>query len=407
VAIDTDPQSVAFAMGDPDAPVEIVEFTDYQCPYCQRHGLQTMPLVIENLVESGQAYYAIKDLPLEGIHPEARSASIAARCAGDQDAYLPMHDAIFENQAEWSGVADGANAIFSDLAAELDLDVDAFDTCLVDDRLAEGVQANVDEAQALGIGGTPFFFVDGYAMTGAQPYEVFEVVVELAEDDALGQVLEEQARQAYAAMLAQQAAAAQPTPALPNEPVDVPLGDAHAIGDPDAPVTIVEYTDYQCPFCARHAQQTFGQIADELIESGQVRYVFKALPLDQIHPQAALAAEAARCAGAQEADKFVAMHDRLFEEQRSWSGQADAADLFVSYADDLGLDGGDFTACLESGQFQAAVQADALEARDLGFNGTPAFLINGQPLVGAQPYEVFEQAIESLVAESPEQTAVN
>ena len=117
VTLATEPEAVAFAMGNPDAPVQIIEFTDYECPYCRRYALGTLPEVIENLVESDRVFYAVKDLPLDAIHPGARSASVAARCAGEQDAYLPMHDAIFSAQAEWRGAGEGAEVIFAELAS--------------------------------------------------------------------------------------------------------------------------------------------------------------------------------------------------------------------------------------------------------------------------------------------------
>jgi protein-disulfide isomerase len=126
--------------------------------------------------------------------------------------------------------------------------------------------------------------------------------------------------------------------------------------------------------------------------------VFKDLPLTSIHPQAVLAAEATRCAGDQDEEAHFPMHKLLFEKQKDWSGKSNAAELFVEYAGELGLDSADMQTCLEEHEFEAAVQADLQEAMELGFNGTPAFLINGQPLVGAQPFEVFAQAIESLLA---------
>ncbi|MFC2026312.1 DsbA family protein, partial [Chloroflexota bacterium] len=168
-------------------------------------------------------------------------------------------------------------------------------------------------------------------------------------------------------------------------------------GDPDAPVTIIEYTDFQCPFCARHALQTFMQIDESLVQTGKVRYVFKDLPLTGLHPQAKLAAEAARCAGAQDQDAYLAMHNLLFEKQQMWSGKASAAELFAGYAVDIGLDGESLQTCLVEHKFEAAVQADMKEATEIGFNGTPAFLINGQALVGAQPFDVFEATVESLI----------
>ena len=165
-------------------------------------------------------------------------------------------------------------------------------------------------------------------------------------------------------------------------------------------MTIVEYTDYQCPYCARHASQTFNKIAEDLVETGQVRYVFKDMPLTSIHPQAMLAAEAARCAGVQNDDAFVTMHNLLFENQGAWSGNSDASDLFASYAAEIGLDSSDFESCINDHTFESAVRADIQEAMQVGITGTPAFIINGQLMFGAQPYEVFEQAVDILLAEA-------
>ncbi len=392
------PEALAFAMGDPDAPVQIIEFSDYQCPFCARHAAETAPALIENLVESGRVFYGIKDLPLDGIHPQARTASVAARCAGEQDEYLAMRNAIFATQPVWNNAGEKTEAVFVGLAQSLDLDIDAFTTCTADDSQADNVQANLEEALSKGVSSTPVTFVDGYAIAGAQPYELFEMAVKLAEAGELDAAVEAQARLAYQAMLEQQVA--QQMPAPPVEAAEVNVEDAYAIGDPDAPVTIIEYTDYQCSFCARHALQTFSQIEEELIDSGRVRYVFRDMPLTNIHPQATLAAEAARCAGAHDQEAFVAMHDLLFENQRAWSGNSSAADLFAGYAVEIGLDNADFTTCLENHEFEAAVQADTEEALSLGINGTPAFLINGEPVFGAQPYELFAQAVDTLIAEA-------
>jgi protein-disulfide isomerase len=263
------------------------------------------------------------------------------------------------------------------------------------------VQANVDEAMALGINGTPFFFLDGYGLSGAQPYELFEAAVELAENDELDDVIEAQAREYYDAMVAQAEAMARQA----AEPVEVSLENAHVIGDADAPVTIVEYTDFQCPYCARHALETFPQIEEDLVETGKVRYVFKDLPLISIHPQAMLAAEASQCAGAQ--DGYLAMHTKLFEEQETWSGQADAAELFAGYAAEIGLDGETFTSCLENHETVDAVQADMEEAISAGITGTPAFLINGRLVSGGMPFEAFEQAVEAAIAEGAARPAGN
>lgn len=375
----------AGVMGDPQAPVTIVEFTDYQCPYCARHSLDTMPDIVREMVDAGRVYYILKDLPLDQLHPDARSAAVAARCAGEQEMYWEMHDIIFDTQDEWAGQGAGANDLYIEYAINLSLDDEAFEACLVSGRFDQEVEANASEARALGISGTPFFFVDGYPLNGARPFEHFQIAVELAEEGRLAEAYTppEQPQQPQ-------------QPQQPSGPQEVPIGDAYSIGDPTAPITIVEYTDFQCPFCSRHYQQTYPQIVEQYVEAGIVRYVFKDFPLNSIHPQAAKAAEAARCAGDQEA--YLAMHDILFERQNEWSGK-DPIAIFNGYAEEISLDRDSFKQCLSNGTYASAVDADLQEGIDLGVNGTPAFFINGYPVSGAQPFTLFEQAIEQLLAE--------
>lgn len=380
------PANVAGALGDPDAPVRIVEYSDYQCPYCQRHSLETLPQILSQMIETGQVYYIFKDFPLESIHPQARAAANAARCAGDQDAYWQMHDALFASQNQW--VNGTAAEVFAGLAADLALDVDSFNECVSGGRHDAVVQASIDEALSLGVRSTPTFFIDGYPLAGAYPFDAFAFIVEHAEAGTLAELFRQQA---------EQAAAPQQPPAEPSGPVDVPIDDAYSIGSPEAPVTIVEYTDYQCPFCWRHFQQTFPLIKANYIDTGLVRYVFKDLPLTSIHPQAFAAAEAARCAGEQEA--YVAMHDLLFFKQEEWGGRSDAAALFSEYAAELNLNRARFDACLSSRQYEAAVTADLEEGMGFGVRGTPTFFINGHFLSGAQPYSVFEQIIDSMASQ--------
>lgn len=372
----------AGAMGDPDAPVTIVEFTDYQCPYCSRHSIDTMPQIISEFVDTGRVYYILKDLPLDQLHPDARSAAQAARCAGDQDAYWEMHDEIFANQAEWAGQGEAAADLFVSYAAGLGLDESALTACLESGEHEEAVEVNVAEARSLGVTGTPMFYVDGYPLNGARPFEHFQLAVQYAEEGRLAE--------AYAP------AEQQPQePSGPPQPVDVEIADAYSIGDPDAPVTIVEFTDFQCPFCVRHFQQTYPKIVQEYVETGVVRYVFKDFPLNSIHPQAAEAAQAARCAGDQ--DAYLEMHDLLFQRQQMWSGDQ-STEVFISLAEDLDLDADTFSQCLTSGMYEDAVEADLDQGIQLGVTGTPAFFLNGYAVSGAQPFSLFEQAIESLLA---------
>ncbi len=373
----------AGAMGDPNAPVTIVEFTDYQCPYCSQHSLQTLPNIVSEFVETGRVYYILKDLPLDQLHPDARAAAEAARCAGDQGDYWAMHDQIFANQSLWAGQGEKAAQLFVDYAVALGLDESAMTACLESNRFEADVEANVAEARSLGISGTPMFFVDGYPLNGARPFEHFQLAVQYAEDGTLAEAYAPQEPQAQ-------------EPSAPPTPADVEIGDAFILGDPDAPITIIEFTDFQCPFCVRHFQQTYPSIVEEYVDTGTVRYVFKDFPLNSIHPQAAEAAQAARCAGDQGA--FLDMHDVLFQRQEQWSGQTPTT-IFVGYAEELSLDASDFEQCLTSGKYEAAVNADLDQGVQLGVTGTPAFFINGYLISGAQPYSLFQQAIEGLLAE--------
>ncbi|MCH7952148.1 DsbA family protein [Patescibacteria group bacterium] len=180
--------------------------------------------------------------------------------------------------------------------------------------------------------------------------------------------------------------------ALPDETWKKLLANpAASKGDENAPVTMVEFTDYQCPFCSRHFSDAQPQIEKEYVETGKVRYLIRDLPLP-IHPNAPAAAEAARCAG--DKGKYWEMHDVLFQKQGEWSS-GNSTELFTRYAGDLGLNSGEFSSCLTGGKHTDAVNADLSLAQQVGASGTPAFFINGKIMIGAQPFSAFQQAIEA------------
>ena len=168
-------------------------------------------------------------------------------------------------------------------------------------------------------------------------------------------------------------------------------GAAAVKGNDNAPVTIVEYSDYQCPYCARFFSQTLPGLLRDYVEKGKVNLVYKDLPLP-FHQNAKSAAIAARCAGDQ--DDYWGMHDLLFENNPVWSASANVEELFVSYADKLKMNTVKFKECLSSGKFDKLIEANIVEANNAGLSGTPSFLINGLSIVGAQPYTVFKQIIE-------------
>jgi len=294
-----------------------------------------------------------------------------------------MHDALFASQQEWSG-KDNADQIFASLASDLGLDTNALTQCLSEGRYADQVTRDVNDGQAAGVRGTPSFFFNGYYNSGALPYDAFVTILDWVKTGELEQVIADSIRRAQAT----------PTP-IPV--VDVPIGDAPTKGDPNAPVVIVEYSEYQCPFCKRYVDETLGQIIENYIETGQVYYAFKDFPLDQLHPNARTAAHAAHCAGEQ--GDYWGMHDLLFEKQAAWSGQGNAQDTFVSYAGSLDLDEAAFGDCMSSGRYSEVIEANLQEGAKFGVRGTPAFFVNGHFISGAQPYAVFEAAIESALTE--------
>lgn len=385
----------AGVLGDPDAPVKIAEFTDYQCPYCARHSQDTLPRILSDMIDTGRVYYAMYDMPLDSLHPSARLAATVARCAGAQGQYWEMHDLLFSRQDEWAGQD---ASWFNSLADELKLDTAAFTECVASGRYDGVIQASLDEAAQLGLQGTPSFFINGYRVfNGAQPFDVFDQVVRLAEEDQLDDAIRAAIRQQLTEQRAQEAQ--QQVPEAPREPVDVPIpADAVALGDPNAKIVLVEYTDYQCPFCARHHAQTYPQILSEYVDKGLVRYVIKDFPLESIHPQANLASQAAHCAGDQGA--YLKMHDMLFERQEQWTNDK-AADYFAQYAGEIGLDTTAFTQCLSSQKYAELVASQVNEGIGFNIDGTPGFFLNGQYIYGAQPFSVFKQAIDSLLQAQP------
>jgi protein-disulfide isomerase len=165
--------------------------------------------------------------------------------------------------------------------------------------------------------------------------------------------------------------------------VTVAAGDNPAKGPANAPVTLIEFSDFQCPYCAR-VTPTLKRLQEAYPD--KLRIVFRDLPL-AMHKNAQIAAEAAACANEQ--GKFWEMHDRLFANQ----AKLEAADL-KQHAVDLALDATAFNKCFDAGKYKANIKRDAEEAGRLGLSGTPAFFINGRLLVGAQPYESFVQVID-------------
>lgn len=200
-------------------------------------------------------------------------------------------------------------------------------------------------------------------------------------------------------LLAQQAVARPAGDTLPTSPMEV--GKEPFKGAANAKVAIIEFSDFQCPFCGKYDKETFPQLLKDYVDTGKVKYVWRDMPLG-FHPYAQKAAEAAQCAGEQ--GHFWEMHDRLFANQQSL-GESD----LPKHAEAIGIDANVFTQCLASGRHAADIQKDVADAGTAGISGTPSFLIgtvqpNGsvkilKKLVGAKAYTEFKNAIDPLLSQ--------
>lgn len=169
---------------------------------------------------------------------------------------------------------------------------------------------------------------------------------------------------------------------------DIPTENSYALGPKDAPITIVEFSDYQCPFCRRWHQEVYDQLLAAY--PNKIRFVYRNLPLTSIHPDAQGAAEAAMCAGEQNA--YWQFHNKLF------GSESLGNNVYIQYAQELGLNTTTFESCLNDHKYKKAVEDDSNFAIDLGIRSTPTFFINGLAVVGAQPLDVFKQVIDKELA---------
>jgi len=180
VSLDDDP-----VKGNPDATVTIVEFSDFQCPFCKRFHETTLPLILENYVDTGKVKFVYRDFPIVGIHPNgAVVTALAAECADDQGMFWQYHDKIFQNQKNWERLAtEDISVQLKGFAEELGLNTNQFNECLNSGKYLDEVNKDLQDGKSYGVTGTPGFFIGneegGYIkVTGAQPYSVFQSVLD-------------------------------------------------------------------------------------------------------------------------------------------------------------------------------------------------------------------------------------
>ena len=183
-------------------------------------------------------------------------------------------------------------------------------------------------------------------------------------------------------------------PAITCVDRELDLSSDPSIGDPNAPVTIVEYSDFECPFCARFVTGAYPRIKSNYVDTGKVRIVYKDFPLDHIHPLAVPAALVGSCIAREFGDQvFFAYHDLVYLQQTSLSEST-----IDAWARDLGLSDEQLNSCRNDPTMVDEIFADRDEGSGVGITGTPSFVINGELVVGAQSFEIFEQSIENALA---------
>ncbi|MBK9033774.1 MAG: thioredoxin domain-containing protein [Myxococcales bacterium] len=364
--------------GPADAPVTIVEFSDFACGYCNRaQG------VLRHLERQypGQIRWVFRTLPLD--EDTGTLASEAALAAARQGRFWPMHDRLFAVH----GRVDRAAVEL--IAVDLGLDLARFRDELDSGRARAAVLADLAVGRGLGITGTPAFFINGRAIAGAAPLSTFLRVVgeELVRSRDLGGAGDRYAQLTAGGRTVADSGAPPPQAAVLSEQDSYRIGlglPGHRRGPDDAAVTIVVWSDFLCPYCANQAPILDGLVA---AHPRDVRLVYRHLPLI-MHVGAELAAEAAVEAGRQ--GKFWAFHDQLFAASKGGLPR----DVLLERGKLAGLDVAALAAALADHRHRDVVAADAAAALSLGANGTPTLFVNGRALPGM----VDRDELESVIA---------
>jgi protein-disulfide isomerase len=385
-------------IGNADASVTMSEFSDYLCPFCERHYRQTLPELIEKYAVPGKVRFVFRDFPIPSLHPQAPAAAEAALCVGEQGAGLfwAMHDKIFESRGRWA-TAESPASLLQELAEAVDADMTAYLECVESGRMRERVDASVAAGEALGFNATPSFHfsgVDGqsYTLSGAHPVQKFSDWL-----DALLEGKEPPTPPPPELPFWANEEGLKPNPDRPGFTI---AGDPYK-GNPKAPVAVIEFSDFQCASCQRHALEAQPVIDEQFIDTGKVLWVFKNLPL-AMHANAPAAAAAAECAGDQ--GKFWDLHRLLFERAEEWT-DADPDSTIPPIAREAGLNIPRFRDCFNSRRSIERILGDIFDAHTVS-SSTPTFVVvhDGRAgvLRGARDAEQFVEFLESVLQKNPQ-----
>lgn len=370
--------------GSEKALVTWVIFSEFQCPFCDRIR-PTVEAMQERFGDKLRIVY--KHNPLD-FHPRAEPAARASIAAQNQGKFWEYHDLLFSNMSDLSDEA------FVRHATTLGLNLDKFKADMEAPETAARIQADVTLGRRVLAQGTPHSFVNGVRVRGAAPAPQFEQIIQAQIEKAEAALTPAQRNNPYEALQADanrgeaRMTNTAPTPAAPQAPpaaVEIPVTDANpSRGPADAKVTLVEYTDFECPFCGRFAANL-----DEALKApeldGKIRVVVKQFPLN-FHVNAELTAQAALAANAQ--GKFWEYHDVIWPNMRA----LDRASL-ERYAEQVGLNMQQFRADLDANKYQAQVRAEFAEGQRFGVQGTPTWFVNGVRYSGALPPEQIKQIL--------------
>jgi protein-disulfide isomerase len=382
--------------GSRTAAVTIVEFADFECPFCARAEVTLSRIRAEYGPETIRIVWKNSPLP---FHPNAKPAAEAATgvfaMTGSQG-FWKFHDAALH------GAGSLAPQSYEHWARDAGVvDIDAFRAGLASRSWADAIDKDLNEGKALGVFGTPTFFVNGLPLAGALPFPTFQGVIDSQIRAAEAKVAAGTPRDRIYAELARDNRA---NAELDDDDHDdaktvykVPLGSSPLRGSPAALVTIVEFADYECPFCIR-AEPTIKALREEY--GDKLRLVFKDSPL-AIHTRAEPATEAALEVRAEKGDAaFWAMHDALM------AGPSDlSSDALAQLAVRFGARAEAVKAAIAHHKHSKSIEEDQDLAEDLAAGGTPHFFINGRRLVGAQPKERFVAMIDEEVSRAEEVVA--
>lgn len=360
--------------GPEDALVTIIEFTDYQCPYCSRANS-----TIEDLVDANDdVRVVIRHNPLS-FHQRADEAAAAAVAAGAQGMFWEYHDLLFGSGSTLE------DAQLEGFAEELGLDVDQWQADRVSQATREVVAADQGAAVALNASGTPQFFINGERIRGAQPFEAFQNAVNAARTRAEAALEDGTEPAELYDVLMENVASLNDSDAadIAPDPIDIDTGSAPTLGDVDAPIELVVFTDFQCPFCVRFASTAF-EFAQE---NDDVRLSIMHFPLP-FHSDAHLAAQAS--VEAAEQGLFWEFYDVLHD-----NGTTVDRDSLIRYGRQIGMDVEALESALDSQEHASVVDGDMAAGSAAGVRGTPSWFVNGVFHSGAHPRAYVENAVDS------------